>query len=210
MNILGIYADPYQLQLSVFDSNCKLYLENQILPLKMGDLLPQLNIITAEILKKYAVEKIAVHKGPATFATLRGVLSFAQGLSFGLNCPISAPTLFDVLKVTYADEIGTAPTWLLIDGRADFYYAQCISDSLSPTPVKILKKDILSVVDSKQQIICDAPVDIARTVIAFDKNLADTLCQISASDVDEIYTHHFNTLEPYYMHLPDYKKSPAK
>lgn len=88
-------------------------------------LLPAVQTVLAQAgLADMALDAIAFGAGPGAFTGLRGACAVAQGLAFGLGCPLLA---LDDLAVWAEDSPwrDDTPVWVALDARMGEVYAGC-------------------------------------------------------------------------------------
>jgi len=110
-----------------------------------GSLLPMIRgLLEKKEIRPSDIGLIAVDVGPGSFTGLRAGIAAAQGLAFGLNCPLIGISAFQALAKSAQRKNETFPLSILLDSRREDPFAAILDEEcrfLMP-PCVLLKEDL--------------------------------------------------------------------
>jgi tRNA threonylcarbamoyladenosine biosynthesis protein TsaB len=146
------------------------------------------------------LDLITIATGPGSFTGLRIGMSYAKGLSFGMQKPIKGVTNFEILA--YSAPLHYKRLVTLVDARRNNYYMAVFSDSQR----EILEKKLVSRDDIDQYLSDDTVIVSNGNVSGIEERLfvgrygAGLLCRIGLRRFVEKGADSLGDLEPLYMH----------
>lgn len=116
-------------------------------------------ILHSEKISPSHLNLIAVNVGPGSFTGLRAGIAAAQGIAFGLSCPLVGISAFQALAHSHLRQGGVFPLGILLDSRREEPFAAQIDRNLNFTePPKFLgKEQVADWRNAQENLLADQP-----------------------------------------------------